>query len=86
MVFLVGGGIPLLREGGPLDAARTALAVLAVVLALLVVWLGQVRGRRTLEVHPESGRKVIASPRLEVLILGWGTAGFAAVIVLFLML
>jgi putative membrane protein len=86
LVFLVGGGIPLMREGGPLDVGRTLLAVVAVLLAALVVWFGALRARRTLEVHPVLGHKVIASPRLEVLVLGWATAGFAALILVLLML
>lgn len=84
--FLVGGAIPLLREGGPLNVARGLLAVLAVVLALLVVWLGRVRGQQTYSMHQEAGRKVVAPPRTEVLVLGWAVAGFAAAIVITLML
>ncbi len=84
--FLVGGAIPLLREGGPLEAARGLLAVLAVVLALLVVRLGRVRGRQTYAMHPATGRTVVAPPRTEVLVLGWAVAGFAAAIVITLML
>lgn len=61
--------------------ARGLLAVLAVVLSLLVVWLGRVRGRRT---HAERG--IVLSPRTEVLVLGWAVAGFAAAIVVTLML
>lgn len=79
--FLVGGAIPLLREGGPLEVARGLLAVLAVVLALLVVWLGRVRGR-----HTHSERGIVPPPRTEVLVLGWAVAGFAAAIVVTLML
>src|SRR5258708_22983708 len=37
--FLVSGAIPLLRPGGPLAVGRTSLAITAVLLALLVVWL-----------------------------------------------
>lgn len=79
--FLVGGAIPLLREGGPLNVARGLLAVLAVVLALLVVWLGRVRGRQT-----NAGRGIVPAPRTQVLVLGWAVAGFAAAIVITLML
>ena len=78
--FLVGGTIPLLKEGGPLEVVRGALAVLAVVLALLVVYLGRVRARQTY------GRSVVAPPRIPVLVLGWAVAGFAAAIVIMLML
>jgi putative membrane protein len=79
--FLVGGAIPLLRDGGPLGAVRGILAVLAVVLALLVVWLGRVRGRKT-----NAGAGIVPPPRTEVLVLGWAVAGFAAAIVITLML
>lgn len=79
--FLVGGAIPLLREGGPLEVVRGILAVLAVALALLVVWLGMVRGRKT---NARAG--VVPAPGTEVLVLGWAVAGFAAAIVVTLML
>lgn len=79
--FLVGGAIPLLREGGPLNVARGVLAVLAVVLALLVVWLGRVRGRHT---HAERG--IVLPPRTEVLVVGWAVGCFAAAIIVTLML
>jgi putative membrane protein len=84
--FLVGGAIPLLREGGPLEVGRDLLAVLAVLLALLVVWLGLVRGRRTRAMRWATGRKVVAPPGTEVLVLGWAVAGFATAIVVILML
>lgn len=77
--FLIGGTIPLLKEGGPLEVARGVLAVVAVVLALLVVVLGRVRARQTY------GRSVVAPPRTEVLVLGCAVAGFAAAIVVTLM-
>ena len=86
LVFLVRGAIPLLREEGPLAGGRSALAISAVLLAALVVWFGILRGRRTLEVHPVGGHKIIASPRNQVLVLGWATAGFATMIVVLLML
>jgi uncharacterized membrane protein YidH (DUF202 family) len=79
--FLVGGAIPLLREGGPLEVVRGLLAVLAVALALLVVWLGRVRGRQT-----NAGAGIVPPPRTQVLVLGWAVAGFAAAIVITLML
>ena len=84
--FLVGGAIPLLREGGPLEVARGLLAVLAVVLALLVVLLGRARARQTSATHPAAGREVVAPPRTEVLVLGWAVAGFAAAVAVTLML
>ena len=84
--FLVGGAIPLLREGGPLEVARGLLAVLAVVLALLVVLLSRVRRRQTYATDSETGSKVVVPPRTEVLVLGWAVAGFAATVVVTLML
>ncbi len=85
MVFLASGAIPLMRDG-PLSVGRTALAVVGIALAALSVWFGALRARRTLQVHPASGRKIVASPRLEVFALGWATAGFAAIIIVILML
>ena len=73
--FLAGGSIPLLREGGPLAFGRTSLAILAVLLALLVVWLGYVRAKRL--------RK---PPKPEIYLIGWATTGFATVIVVLLAL
>ena len=66
--------------------ARGILAVLAVVLALLVVLLGRVRARKTRATRPAAGREVVPPPRTAVLVLGWAVAGFAAAIVLTLML
>jgi putative membrane protein len=73
--FLAGGAIPLLREGGPLAVGRTLLAVMAVLLALLVVVLARARAHR-----------FRATPRTEVVLIGWATAGFATTIVVLLML
>lgn len=73
--FLAGGAIPLLREGGPLAFGRTSLAILAILLALLVIWLGYVRAKR-----------MPSPPKAEVYLIGGATAGFAAVIVVFLAL
>ncbi len=72
--FLVGGAIPLLREGGPLSVGRTLLAIMAVVLALLVVALTRARTRQHLGVPP----------RIEALVIGGATAGFAATTVVLL--
>ena len=73
--FLAGGAVPLLRGGGPLAFGRTALAILAILLALLVVWLGYARANR-----------MRTSPKVEIYLIGAATAGFATVIVVFLAL
>ena len=73
--FLAGGAIPLLREGGPLAFGRTSLAILAILLALLVVWLGYVRAKR-----------MRRPTKAEIYLIGWATTGFATVIVVFLAL
>jgi uncharacterized membrane protein YidH (DUF202 family) len=71
-VYLAGGAIPLLgRDGGPMLGA-TMLAGMGVLLAMLAVWLGNRRAQRS-----------TATPRLEVLLLGWATAVFAAAVVVF---
>lgn len=75
--FLVGGALVLLRPHGPLQAGRIALASLAAVLALLVLALGYVRSRRL-----RDGRENFPTPRVEVLLLGYGTAAFALAILL----
>ncbi len=66
--FLVAGALPLVGAG-PLDDGRAVLPIVGAVLAMLTVWLGHRRARRsTLE------------PRTEVVVLGWATAAFAVVI------
>lgn len=86
LVFLVSGAIPLMREDGPLAVARSLLAIVAVLLAAMVVWFAVRRGRRVVQVHPESGRKAVSAPTFEVNVLGWSTAVFAAVVVVVLVL
>ena len=78
--FLTSGAIPLLKIGGPLAAGKTALAVAAVVLSLLVVWLGHVRGKRI-----TAATTVVPPPRTEVLVIGCATAAFAAMILVLLL-
>jgi putative membrane protein len=73
--FLASGAIPLLRAG-PLSVGRTLLAFTAVALSLLVIWLGHVRAKRI-----AARTTVVRPPRIEVLVIGWATAGFAAAIV-----
>jgi putative membrane protein len=69
--FLAVGAIPLLGHG-PFTAARTVLLVVGALLALLAVWLGHRRASR-----------ITVTPRTEVLLLGWATAGFATLLVVF---
>lgn len=69
--FLVAGALPLLGHG-PLDVGRTVLPVVGAMLALLAVWLGHRRARR-----------ISAAPKSEVVLLGWATAGFAVLILVF---
>lgn len=66
--FLIAGAIPLL--GHALDAGRLILPMVGAALALLTVYLGRRRATN-----------IAAAPRIEVLLLGWGTAAFAALIV-----
>jgi putative membrane protein len=73
--FIASGAIPLLREGGPLAVGRTLLAVIAVLLALVILVMGRARAQR-----------IRATPRTQVLLLGWATFGFAAIIVIRLVL
>jgi uncharacterized membrane protein YidH (DUF202 family) len=69
--FLVAGALPLLGAG-PLDDGRAVLPVVGALLAILAVYLGRRRGRR-----------FMVEPRTEVALLGWSTAGFAALILVF---
>ncbi|MFI5508131.1 DUF202 domain-containing protein [Mycobacterium sp. NPDC051804] len=69
--FLVAGALPLFGQG-PLDDGRMVLPAIGALLAILVVWLGRRRAHRYTTV-----------PRAEILLLGWATAGFAALILVF---
>jgi putative membrane protein len=69
--FLAVGAIPLLSHG-PFTAGRAVLLVVGALLALLAVWLGHRRASR-----------IMLTPRTEVRLLGWATAGFAALLVVF---
>ena len=72
--FLAVGAIPLLGHGS-FTAQRSVLVVVGALLALLAVWFG----------HRRAGR-IAVTPRTEVLLLGWATAGFATMIVVFIAL
>ncbi|WP_006243684.1 DUF202 domain-containing protein [Mycolicibacterium tusciae] len=71
LAFLVAGALPLFGHG-PFDVGRTVLPVVGAMLAILAVWLGRRRARRAM-----------VEPKGEVVLLGWATAGFAALIVVF---
>lgn len=79
--FLVGGALVLLRQHGPLQSGRLALAVIAGMLALSTLWLGYRRSRCVAHVKTATATPHVSSPRLEVMVLGWGTALFAAALV-----
>jgi len=69
--FLVAGALPLLGRG-PFDDGRVVLPIVGALLAILAVALGRRRSRR-----------ITAGPTYEVILLGWATAGFATLIVMF---
>lgn len=69
--FVVAGTLPLFGQG-LLDDGRLVLPAAGAVLAILAVWLGRRRARQ-----------ITVTPRTEVHLLGWATAGFAALIVVF---
>lgn len=83
--FLVGGAIPLLREGGPLTFGRTLLAITAVLLALLVVSLSRTRAQR-IRTRLTAGGNVVPAATVDILLIGWATCGFATMIVVLLVL
>ncbi len=72
--FLVAGALPLLGRG-PLDDGQTVLPIVGAALAMLVVWLGRRRARR-----------ITVEPGAEVVLIGWATAGFAALVVVIALL
>ena len=69
--FLVAGALPMFHRG-PFDDGRIVLPIVGALLAILCVGLGRRR----------AGRMTVA-PTIEVVLLGWATAGFAALIVMF---
>jgi len=69
--FLVAGALPLFGRG-PFDDGRIVLPIVGALLAMLCVGLGRRRAGR-----------LAAAPRSEVVVLGWATAGFAMLIVMF---
>ncbi|MCH9640271.1 MAG: DUF202 domain-containing protein [Actinomycetia bacterium] len=83
--FLVGGALVLLRQHGPLGPARTALALGAAVLALIVLGLGYRRSRQIRTSPVVSGRVVMMAPRNEVFVLGGATVSFATAILVALL-
>ncbi|MCB0949309.1 MAG: DUF202 domain-containing protein [Mycobacterium sp.] len=84
--FLVGGALVLLRQHGPLGPVRTALALVATLLALLVLGLGYRRSRQIRESPVIGDRLVVFPPQVEVLAIGGATVGFATTIVVVLLL
>ncbi|WP_370329202.1 DUF202 domain-containing protein [Mycolicibacterium hippocampi] len=79
--FLIGGALVMLRQHGPLGPGRTALALTATLLALLVLGIGYRRSRQISASPVVAGRVVMLAPRSEVLLIGGATVGFAAAIV-----
>jgi uncharacterized membrane protein YidH (DUF202 family) len=73
--FLGAGALALLGRDGPLALGQTVLPVIGAALALLTAWMGHRRARR-----------FAATPRIEVLVVGCATAGFAVLIVGFTLL
>ncbi len=83
--FLVGGALVLLREHGPLGPGRTALALAAALLALLVLGLGYRRSRQIRTSPVIADRVVMFPPRVEVLLLGGATVSFSMAILVALL-
>ena len=84
--FLVGGALVLLRQHGPLGPGRTALAIGAALLALLVLGLGYRRSRDIKASPTISGRVVMYPARAEVLVIGGATVSFSIAILVALLL
>ena len=78
---LAGGALVLLKSHGPFAPGRVALASIAGLLGLLILALGHLRSRRI-----GADGHDIAPPRMEVVILGYGTAIFAMSLVVVLLL
>jgi hypothetical protein len=69
--FLIAGALPLFGRG-PFDDGRIILPIVGALLAILCVGLGRRRANR-----------LSTGPKTEVALLGWATAGYAALIVIF---
>jgi hypothetical protein len=78
--LIAGATVLLFRHGEPVTLGRAALAAVALLLALQVLWFGHRRGRQINE--PRAGS--VPDARSEVLLLGWSIAGLAAGAILFL--
>jgi putative membrane protein len=76
--LLASSAILLFRQTGPLAVGRTLLAAAAVLLAVLVLGLGRRRRRRTRTIRGTAGENIVPDARIEVLLIGWAVAGFAA--------
>lgn len=75
--FLAIGAIVLFRHDGPLAQGRTALAVLAITLALIVFRVGRVRSRRMQVSDDDRGAPVVRSPKVAVLVTGGAAVALA---------
>ncbi len=80
--FLGIAALVLFREQGPLAQGRTVLAAAAILLAVLVLALGRMRGRRMLG----AGQPDIPVASVAVRVLGWSTACLAVAILVVLVL
>ncbi|GAA1294431.1 hypothetical protein GCM10009609_74680 [Pseudonocardia aurantiaca] len=78
--FLASGALLLLRQSELPAVGRTLLAVTAVLLALLVLKLERRRRQRIRAIRVVAGKNIVSNARTEVLLIGWGTAGFATAI------
>ena len=83
--FLVISAVVLFRHTGPLAEGRAAVAIGSILLALLVLLIAHMRGRGFSQ-SARGGRPRIATPTAAVYVVGWSTAGLAALIVVFIAL
>ena len=74
-------GLLLFRTDNPLPQGRTALAIVSILLALIVLGISRSCGRITVGTGP-GGRALARSPATAVALIGWGTAILAVRIVL----
>lgn len=83
--FLAVGAMLMFRQPGPLAVGRVGLGAAAIVMALMVVWLSRVRGRRIVAARRHDATAAVPSPQTEVLVIGLATVGFAVAIVVALL-
>jgi Domain of unknown function (DUF202) len=82
--FVAVAGVLMLHRDGPLGWHRPAIAALTVLMGLLVLWIGRMRGRLPIRTDA-SDHSVLRDPQRAVRLIGWATTVLAATIAVMVM-